>query len=260
MTSPAPGRATGSLTIAFGLISVPVAVFAGVEGEAAKIKRNMRVDDGHAVKFLTADGETGEIVSRADTYMVYTTDDGTEVPLSDNEIAAALGSEHGEAEIVGFYPIDQIGRYENSNLMQVRPKNPKGKAKPFDKPFALLIYAMKETSTFALLRFTLRGVPSYGTLTSDGFLRTVRWDEEIRDALPLPEADLSEAEVGLAVQLIQTLAGTEAPVLGNDAVEKVREYAKTKASGVVKPATEAAKPESLDNLLGLLAASMKVAS
>lgn len=259
----APGRSTGSLVIGFGMVSVPVAVYAGVETDAAKITRKWRVGEGHEVGYVTVDKTTGETVSRADIYDVYVCDDGTEVPLSDDEIAKALGEDNGNATVVGFYPAAQIGRYVTENLLQVRPKKSKTKVNPFNKPYALLMHAMKATDTFALISFTLRGKPSLGTLDMDGNLRVVRWENEVREELPMPQAEVSDAEAELAVALVEANIGTEAPQMPCLAMEKVREYAEEKAealgNGETAPQPVKDNSEDISNLMSALTASIEAA-
>lgn len=263
MKAPVPGRSTGSATIAFGMVSVPVSVYAGIESDAAKIKRKWRTGDGAEVGYLTINKVTGEEITRSEIYDVYECDNGAEVPLDDAEIAKALGAENGTVEVIGFYPAEQASEYVTENLLQVRPQNGKGKARPFDKPFALLMGAMESTDTFALLNFTLRGKPSLGVLDSNGFLRVVRWENEVREARPMPETEVSEAEHGLAVALIETMRGAQAPQIACEAVEKVREYAETKAvsmgTGAPMPVAAADNNEKISDLLGALDASLKAA-
>lgn len=263
MKAPAPGRSTGSLVIGFGMVSVPVSVYAGIESDAAKIKRKWRTGEGSEVGYLTVNKETGKQIARSEIYEVYECDDGSEVPLSDAEIAKALNSENGNASVVGFYPAEQIANYVSENLMQVRPQKGKGKARPFDKPFALLIGAMKSTNTFALLSFTLRGKPSLGTLDTEGNLRVVLWENEVREALPIPEAGVSDAEHSMAVALIESMQEKSAPQIPCEAVEKVRQYAETKkvAMGGTAPVSMPAPDNTaaLSDLMGALDASIKAA-
>lgn len=236
MKAKAPTRSSGKLNIQFGLVTVPVAIFNGADEEAVKIKRNMRVGEGHAVKYVQTDGNTGETVAASSIYKVYTTEDGTEITLTDEEIALAMGEENGTCSVEGFFPIPELSRYEITDILQVRPqttKSGKKTVRPYDKPFALLMGAMEDTQTFALLRWTLRGTPRLGVLTADGSLRVVRWENEVREALPLlpEEVTLSEDERALALTLIKQMTGTGAPTMECEAVTRVKVYAETKAAG-----------------------------
>lgn len=261
MTAPAPGRSSGTLTIGFGMLSITCAVYAGIED--AKITRSMRCPDGAPVKFPTMNAVTGELIERADTHLVYTCADDTEVPLSDEEIAEALGQEKGKAELVGFYPLDQFSRYTATGLMQVRPKKV-GKADPFAKPFYLLMRAMEEKGVFALVKWTLRGAPSYGVLTSHGNLVPVRWADEVREPLPMPVVEVTDAETSMATALVEVLSETDAPLLDNEAVAHVRAFAESKAAAMAegKPAESAKSvdaPKAISDLTAALAESIAAA-
>ena len=254
-------RSTGKLTIAFGLVSVPVSIYSGIDAEAGKIKRSMRTPAGNAVSFVTADAETGEKVARSDTYMVKIASDGTEVPLTDEEIADAMGYSSDHCEVVGFYPIDQIGRYVVEDVKMVRPQTVKSGSKttrPYDKPFALLMAALALDESFALLRYVSRGSLHLATLTSDGTMNEVHFADEVREAIPMPEADLSPQEISMAKMLIETLKQDEAPLVENDGIARVNDYVEAKAKGVVTVAGVPAKVETAD-LMAALAASVKMA-
>lgn len=261
MTAPAPTRSSGSLTIQFGLVSVPVQLFSSVDADASKVTRQMRTEAGNPVKFINADATTGEVINRSDTHYVYVKDDGTEVPLSDEEIAEAMGENNGDCHVVGFYPMDELSKYTTESLAQVRPattKSGKNTLHPYDKPFALLMAALAVEDAFALIRYTLRGKPRLGALTSDGTLRVLHFADEIREARPMPEVPLSADELAMAQNLIGLLMENEAPLVENDAIQKVRTYVDAKAAGVTVTEPIKVKAETTD-LMAALAASVAAA-
>ena len=254
--SPAPSRASGSLTIQFGIVSVPVSVFTGIEEK--KVTRKMRTPAGNAVKMLTVDSETGEVVSRQETTHVYVMDDGTEVPLSDEEIASAMGEENGSCQVVGMYPMAELANYSVASVAQIRPATVKvGKktTSPNNKPFVLLMQAMAAKGAIALVRYTLRGVPRLGAITPDGQMRVLYWDDEVRAARPMPEDTCSGAELALAGQLVDMMMEPKPPVLDNDAVARVEAYVAAKAQGMT-PVEVAKAPEPTMDLMAALKASL----
>lgn len=256
--SPAPSRGSGKLTINFGIVPIPVSVFNGIEEQ--EVHRSMR-HDGHAVKFVTVDGETGEVIARQATTKVFVMDDGTEVPLTDEEIAAAMGEENGSCEIVGFYPLSQMSKYVVASMLQVRPQTSgsgKNITHPFDRSFVLLMTALATREAFALVRYTLRGKPRLGALTSEGTLRVLYWDDEVREALPLPTAELKADELMMAGMLMDSLMSDEAPVFDNVAVTKVREYVAAKAAGTITTAQAAPTAPAMDLMAALKASLEKV--
>lgn len=225
----APSRASGTLTIGFGLVSVPVSVFSGIEDSGVKRQRYSKA--GNPVGMQNFDKETGEVVEYGDLQMRYAADDGTLIELTDEEIAYAVGAENGRAEVVGFVPLTQLLRYQQESLMQVRPAAGANK-KPspaFQKAFMLLMTGMEKRKVFALVSYCLRGKPRVGALTPDGFLRQLAFDDEVREAIAMPSVALTKAETEMATKLIDTMLLPEAPVMDDEASSRIREYAETKA-------------------------------
>lgn len=256
--SPAPTRSSGKLTINFGIVPIPVAIYSGVEDQG--VHRSMR-HNGNAVKFVNVDGATGEVINRQEVTMVYVLEDGTEVPLTDDEIATAMGEENGSCEVEGFFPLSELDGYVVESVVQVRPQtlgSGKSLKRPFDKPFALLMTALATRKAFALVRYTLRGKPRLGALTADGSMRVLYWDDEVREALPLPAAELTADELLMGGQLVDALLGTKAPHMNNTATAKVREYAAAKAQGTVTVQEHAEAPATMD-LMAALKASLEKA-
>lgn len=248
------------LTVAFGMVTVPVKVFSAIEDSG--IKRNRYTKDGHPVGMKPYDKETGVDVEFSEIVTKYACEDGTLVELTDDEIAAAaVGASNGMATVVAMCPVECLAQYHAESLLQVRPDQ--GKAKKsnpiFDKTFALLMEAMKAESTFALVEFAMRGKPRYGALTSDGYLRVLAYEDEVREPRPMPQAQISAAELDMARKLVDTMKQDGYVAVADEASAKVREYAETKAkAGVVPAAEEITTPETVD-LMAALSASVDAA-
>ena len=258
----APGRATGKLTIAFGLVAVPVDVFNGVDEDANKVTRNMRVAaTGAAVKFHKADAETGALVDMNEIKYVAVQEDGTEVDLTDEEMDQAMGLTNGECSLVGFFDLAHLHNYETKGVFQVRPQAVKVGKKtthPFVKAFQLLTRGMQATGTFALLTYVMRGKLHLAGLTADGEMRDFYWANEVREARPLPTVDVTDKEAGLAQMLVEKMRGDAPPVMENTAVQAVHAYVAAKAAGEVDGVVKAedVKPAGEMDLEALLAAAL----
>lgn len=258
MTAKSPSRASGSLTISFGLVSVPVQVFGGIEDSG--IKRNrFNKSTGNPVGMQNFDKETGEILGYDALELRYTTDDGSIVELTDDEIAAAANASNGFAEVVAFVKNENLSRYHQEGVSQLRPENgKKGKNTPAQKAFVLLTKAMEDRDVFALVRYCLRGKPRIGAFTSDGYLRTLAFADEVREALPLPEATVTDQELAMAGSLVDVLMDEEGPELEDEASAKIRAYANTKAAGGDVSIEEHEVGETVD-LMAALTASVQAA-
>jgi non-homologous end joining protein Ku len=244
MSAPAPSRPILSTTFGLGPIVIPVQIFSG-EDDGASIRRSEYTADGEKVGRISAikneDGTLVRIVENHEVVKRYECADGQLVELTDEEIQAVLDNETGISETLCFLPMSLLkdSTYVQDRRYQVRPaRRAKGKTKVDDpkanQAFALLAEGMRREDVFALVQITLRGVPRYAALVAtagDVQLVTLKYDDEIREPRPLPEVELSDAEVDMARTLIQfsEKPASEAPVLENSAAEKVRQYAETKA-------------------------------
>lgn len=259
--APAPTRGD-KLTINFGLVSIPVQVFNGVDENATKITRHQYTPDGNRTSQKTFDCETDKEVARADIVMKYTCADGTAVDLTDEEIAAAMGVENGESDLVGIYPLSELAKYAQAGPAQVRPQVQKVGTKttrPFDKAFALFFGALQDAGSFALIKFVTRGKPKLMAVWGEGEAALLHWSNEVREKAPTPVVEISDKERAMASKLLKTLSGKTAPLpMDNEAVEAVRTYAELKAKGEQPATKEKAEPKTADDLMAMLEASITV--
>lgn len=262
--APAPTRSCGSLNIAFGLANVPVKVYSSTED--SKITRNRFVKDAegvyHEVGNKNYNKATGEDVAFPDIVLRYTTDDGTKVELSDDEIAAAVGAENETATVETFLPLSLLGEYVTESLLQVQPGvfgNAKKPSVATIKALTLLLDTLEKEGVFALVSYALRGKPRYGALTSDGVLRVLFFEEEVREVRERPTADYSDAEADMARALVQAMTSDTYVPVEDVAAAKVRTYAEAKAAGVEKPTAEAKVASDSVDLMAALSASIEAA-
>lgn len=271
-SAPAPSRATGSLTLGFGLVSIPVAVFAGTQDggiqrhEFTELSSPIAGEPNTFVKVgrqsvYTDDAGVACPVDSSKVVKMYETQSGAKVLLSDGEIAAAVGEMNGSGKIVNFQPLANLGAYVTESVMQVRPaKRGSGRDKTVDpvaqRAFALLTTAMREEGTFGMVRYVMRGKVRYGALTADGNLYALRFAGEVRAPLDLPEVELSAPERAAAKLLVNSVRQESIDVLTDDASERVDAYATSKATtGAV--AVEAPEAAAHADFAGLMAALVK---
>jgi DNA end-binding protein Ku len=114
------------------------------------------------------------------------------------------------------------------------------------KPYALLLEAMRETGTAALGRFVLRGQEHFGLIRARGealVLETLFLAEDVRSQAEIEEAveeaDVKDAELDLARQVIESLvADFEPELLESDYRRDLRAMLEAKLAG-----EEIARPE-----------------
>jgi non-homologous end joining protein Ku len=252
----APTRASNSVTLAWGgLINIALSVFSGTEATNVSRKEfvkgtdvpvgraNIRKDNGAIIESVD------DVVRKAQAT------NGTWVEFNNDEVAAAT-CPAGQAEIVSFVPVKQVGQYLTQDVVQVRPKATKGKVDPAAaKAFALFTTALRKTRTVALVKIALRGPARYGLLTPEGDLLYIYTADAVREGRPVDDGfKFSAQETNLAVSLIESI-GVDAPVITDDTAEAVQKAVDIKAAG--QPAPTPTEPQaSTDDLLAALQASI----
>lgn len=252
---PMPARSTATLTISWGLVQLPVSIYAGTDKGAAVTRKEFTAD-AHAVGRKPYDKVTGEDVTGDDVIKMAEAGPDHWIVLTDEEIELATGGvEKGLTDIVAFVPLSAIGNeYVVTDVNQVRPN---AKSPGSAKPFVLLCEAMRERKVAALVKVALRSVAKYAVITPDGQFLQLAYNDQVRPAREMPTADLSDAERALADTLIDTV-GVDTPVLVNETAIKVQEYVMAKAAGgeVLAPVVAEIAPAADTSLEAMLAAAV----
>lgn len=261
----APSRPTSTFTLMLGMVPVPVRLFTPTQNNVT-VERKMFSPDGNPVGMPLTDLVTGQRVDKAST--VKKVDyNGELIELSDDELAsvtAGFAVDKGQVPIETLIPLDAIGlRYRVEKFYQARPqKRQIGKKRVddpvADKAFNLLLKALAAKNVAALFRVGLRSNARYAALTPDGHIHFLFYDDEVRQQVEFPEAEVSDAELGMASQLLDNI-GLSVPVLVNESAALVQDYLSRKATGNVEEFEIAEAPvlDSVPDLTALLAASVK---
>lgn len=260
-TAKAPSRSNRSITLSWGMISIPLSVYSGSEGSAS-VARKMFTEDGHEVGRMDYDKVTGEKVVGAIVKKAQATS-GEFVELTDEEIEAATeGPAKGLAQIEAFIPLSEIGTtYVIDGVNQIRvSRKAVGKTKVEDpaaaKAFTLLRSAMKAEGVAALVKVAAsRGPVRYAAVTPDGRLLTLLFADQVREDLPLVDAEVSEAEMVMGRQLISAV-GISTPVLTDENTARVQAFVDSKATGVVAAPVVAPVATATVDLMAALQASI----
>lgn len=253
----APSRSTGTITLSWGLITIPLSYYSGTEETKVARKEFVNGSPERPAGRQVIDKVLGTAVGPESIKKMAQATSGVWVELSDEEIAACTLPK-GLAEIVSFLPNSRkMGYVPEGTYAQVRTPKIKGKSNPAqEKAFALLLKAMDEADVTALVKFSLRGPARYGILDTHGDLTVVRTSSEVREALPLPEVTIAPAELSLAAQLIEAV-GISVPNIEDDTAEAVQAFVDSKAVGVAAPVL--APPTAMsDDIMAMLTASLAV--
>lgn len=197
-------RSLASLTLGFGLVSIPVKLYSATES-AASVGFNLLTKDGSRVKQQYTSVKTGEVVERAAMVKGYEFEKDHFVIFEPDELKALEAEASHVVDIVAFVPdkaIDPI-YYDRAYYL--------GPDKRGAKPYSLLMQAMRKTKRVALARMAWKGkqyVVQVRPAEEGLVLQQLLYADEVRtmQELDIETVSVSDAEVQLATQLIEQIS------------------------------------------------------
>jgi DNA end-binding protein Ku len=247
-------RAIWKGAVSFGLVSVPVKLYAATESHDVQF-RQVHAKDGGRIKYQRICSVDGEEVAYADIAKGYETDDGQMVILDDEDLAELPSSSSREISVEKFVPSEQIDPMLLEKSYYLEPD------KAAAKPYALLRQALLEADRMAVVTVSLRNRMTTAVLRVRDdviVLQTMMWPDEVRTPDFASIHDTEDAakpqEVKMAKLLVETLAGDYDPSeYEDDYRSAVEALVQAKLEGgEVKRAPEA--KESTGEVVDLLAA------
>ena len=225
----APMRAMWSGAVSFGLVSVPVKLYAATESHDVSF-RQVHATDGGRIKYQRVCAIDGEEVDYADIAKGYETEDGEMVILTDDDMAALPSASSREIAVEKFVPSDQIDPMLFEKSYYLEPE------KTGAKPYALLRQALLDADRMAVVTVALRQRTTVAVLRVRDdviVLQTMMWPDEVRTPdFSVETGEVKDAEVKMANMLVETLAGDFDPSeFEDDYAEAVDELVKNKIEG-----------------------------
>lgn len=267
-------RASWTGKIGFGLVSIDVGTFPVVSEQKVSFNRFHEVDPtpeqyGKGVKgpILNPVGNknydkvTGEDLAFADVVSCYTASNGAVVPVDTDEISALKPAGEKFVEIEGFVDADEVLR-DTLRFAKDEYAQPK---KGSEKAYQLLVSALEQTGKVGIARRVQRGAEKVLVVRPvDGVLvlTTLYWADEVRSVneVDAPTVELKEAEVNMAIALVDTLSTKWEPTALEDQYRaKVLAMLEDKAQGVVPELPTATEASAPTDLMAALAASVEAA-
>ena len=204
-------RAIWKGAVSFGLVSVPVKLYAATESHDISF-RQVHAKDGGRIKYQRVCSIDGEEVAYADIAKGYETDDGQMVVLDDDDLAELPASSSREISVEKFVPTEQIEPMWLEKSYYLEPDAAAA------KPYALLREALKEADRVAVVTVSLRTRMTTAVLRVRDdviVMQTMMWPDEIRNpdfaGLDSADLDVKPQELEMARMLVQTLAGDYDP-------------------------------------------------
>ena len=198
-------RPIASGTISFGLVSIPVKLYAAADASAAISFNMLHGKDGSRLKQQYVCAKDGEIVPRDQMVKGYEFSKDRYVTFTPEELKALEEQSTQSIEVVEFVPISKVDPVYFDRTYYVGPD--KGGA----KAYALLSKVMQETGRVALARYAARGKMYLVMLRPlDGgiAMQQLYYADEVRSfsEVPVETADVSPKELDLAKLLVDQRA------------------------------------------------------
>jgi len=252
-------RPISNATISFGLVSIPVRLFAATSSKQVSFHL-LHGKDFSRIQQKIYCPKDDAIIDRSELVRGYEISKGRYVTFTDEELKALEEQEDHAIEINEFVPLDKVDPvyFETSYFLASDASAAKA--------YRLLTDAMTDTQCAGVATFTMRGKQHLVLIRPYAkglMLHTMYYADEVRKSEELDQAAGSEAkpaELELAKRLIGEL--TEAkfqPEKYHDTFsERVREVAERKAAGqeITEAAPEPRRGQVID-LMSALKASLE---
>jgi DNA end-binding protein Ku len=254
-------RPMWSGSISFGLINIPVKLFNAVKRKTIHFHQ-LRASDGCRIRLKKICETDGNEVASEEIVKGYEVSPDQYVTVTANELETAMPKANRAIEIDDFVALDQIDPLYFEQPYYLTPD--KGAA----KAYSLLLSALKKTNKIAIARFILRNKQYLCAIRPSGdsralTLSTMLYADEIIDSteldeLPANDAQPSEREMTMAVQLIESLTADFQPAKYHDDYrQQVLALLEKKAEGQVITTQPAAAPAGkVIDLMAALEASL----
>ena len=197
-----PPRSIASLTVSFGLVSIPVKLFPATEASHAISFNLLHKGCGSRLKqqYLCVKEEVS--VPRDDMVKGYEFAKDQYVMFSPEELKAMEEAGSHSAEISEFVPIESIDPVYFDKAYYIAPD--KGGA----KPYALFTRALRDSKRCAIGRWAARGkqyIVMIRPVEEGLVMQQLLYAGEVRSIkdIDIPKSEVKEAELKLAQQLIE---------------------------------------------------------
>jgi DNA end-binding protein Ku len=198
-------RAIWKGAVSFGLVNVPVRLFAATQENDIRFHQVHR-EDGGRIRYKRTCSVCGEEVDYTDIAKGYETSDGQLVILTDEDLDKLPVASSHEIDVVEFVPAAQVDPILFARSYYLEPDARAA------KPYALLREALIETDRMAVVKVALRQKENLAVLRVRDktiLLQTMLWPDEVRQpdfAILDDDVDLRPQELKMAASLVESMA------------------------------------------------------
>ena len=197
-------RSIASLSLSFGLVSIPVKVFSATESSGG-VGFNLLHNCGSRVKQQYLCIKENVPVERADMVKGYEFEKDRYVMFTPAELKAMEEAPRTTIDIVSFIPLSAVDPIYYDKAYYLAPDKRGG------KPYGLLMQAMRESGRCALARWAWKGkqyVVQVRASEEGLILQQLLYAAEVRSMkdLDIEKAEINKPELQLALQLIDQIS------------------------------------------------------
>jgi DNA end-binding protein Ku len=197
-------RSIATLSLSFGLVSIPVKVYSATESSGS-VSFNLLHNCGSRLKQQYVCIKEGVVVERADMIKGYEFDKDRYVTFTPAELKALEESARHTIDIISFIPQTAVDPIYYDKAYFLAPD------KRGAKPYRLLMEAMHESGRCALARWVWKGKQYVVQVRAgdDGLiLQQLLYADEVRSMkdLDIEQAEINKPELQLALQLIDQIS------------------------------------------------------
>jgi DNA end-binding protein Ku len=249
-------RAIWSGTISFGLVAIPVRMFAAVSEHKLHFNLLHRKDES-PIGYEKVCKLEGKEVPESEIVKAYEIEKGEFVYLEDEDFEAAQAEGGHAFDIEQFVPIEEIDPIFFERSYYLAPQD------GAEKVYTLLVRAMEDAGLAAVGTFVMREREYLGCLRiRDGVITLERmyFADEIRPTGELrPErARVNKQELEMAATLIDRFKGSFDPKKYSDTyTERLLDVIRRKRKGEEIHAAAEVEPEETPDLMEALRASLE---
>jgi DNA end-binding protein Ku len=256
-----PARSIASLSLSFGLVSIPVKLYTATES-SSDVRFHMLAPDGSRVKQQYVSEKTGEVVERSSMNKGYEFEKDRFVVFTSDELKALEDSASHVVEIMAFVPQTSINPAFYDKAYFIAPDKRGG------KPYSLLQQALAASGRCALAKWAFKGKTRIVQVRpeEDGLVfQQLLYADEVRSLsdLHIEHVEVSDSELKLALQIIEQGAEDSYDPAAYEDEEKKRILAaideKIEGKQIIarEPAEEAEGGGRVIDLMDALRASLK---
>src|SRR5688500_12086187 len=201
-------RSLSTGTISFGLVTVPIRLYSASESSAAVSFNMLHGKCGSRLRQQYICQKDEEIVTRDQMVKGYEFAKDQYVTFTEDELKAMAEETSKTIEIEEFVPISKVDPIYFEGAYYLGPD------KGGERAYALLAAAMRQTGRSALAKWAARGkmyLVMVRAVEKGLVMQVLHYADEVRpiSEVPIGETAVKEAELKLAVQLVEQIAAEE---------------------------------------------------